>query len=470
MPPPKWKRTSEIDFISQSLYPEAHTNITSVLPQQDLGSTSIKRDPFYPEVSKRVKLEPRSPSPLPPMAPAIEGHGHPMPTSSASAHTVTTSTVSLISAMVDNTQYDCMSTRRPSVSRCTTTTDEEVAKKFAAGTAALSLMNTNNGDEHPPWQSNDFSEPDPSFPATFTDNAEEGYTLQNDAVTADPAGATAASSDILPSASGFSRRNSRAISSTPDTTQPQRYKWLAQTTPKPELDNVKSCTPPSLYPGPSATVHSSDLHNSSVAKKRPRTGRSDHPERFQYAGNTFSNLDDRTFHDTAESNPYLSQLTVGASRPVYKTPLEARHALKEAKKPPLPPVNYDQQIKELIDTIANFRKKYKKSKAMTEQAGIQIAGNVWDRLSNLVQYPPDFDSYTQKGQGEICEYAEKMKAWDRAIGHQVIIKKRIVYKEAIEKLQVKLDILQAEKDLNGHNIQLKRKGQDAGDDDSEYDG
>lgn len=203
----------------------------------------------------------------------------------------------------------------------------------------------------------------------------------------------------------------------------------------------------------------SDQQINISANRRSRLARSEHPERFQYAGNTFSNLDERAFHETAENNPYLHQLTSDATRPVYKTPLEARRALKEAEKasePVVAPIDYDQLIKELKGTIAEFRKKYEKSKIMTTQAGIQVEDNVWDRLSNIVQYPPDFDAYAQSGQ-ELSKYAEEMKAWDRAIGHQVIIKKRIIYKEAIEKLQVKLDIVQAEKGLDSHNASLKRK-------------
>ena len=203
----------------------------------------------------------------------------------------------------------------------------------------------------------------------------------------------------------------------------------------------------------------SDLQENAPAKKRSRLARSEDPERFLYAGNTFSNLDERAFHENVEKNPYLFQLTSVAKRPVYKTPLEARRALKEAERTPEPvvaPINYDQLIKELKDTITEFRKKYEKSKVMTTQAGIQVEDNVWDRLSNIVQYPPTFDAYAQTGQ-DLSKYAEEMKAWDRAIGHQVIIKKRIVYKEAIEKLQVKLDIVQAEKGLDSHNTNLKRK-------------
>ncbi len=203
----------------------------------------------------------------------------------------------------------------------------------------------------------------------------------------------------------------------------------------------------------------SDQINNIFAKKRSRLARSEHPERFQYAGNTFSNLNERDFHETAESNPYLHQLTSDATRPVYKTPLEARRALKEAEKPSEPvvaPINYDQQIKGLQDTIADFRKKYEKSKIMTTQAGIQVEDNVWDRLSNIVQYPPDFEAFAQTGQ-DVSKYAKEMKAWDRAIGHQVIIKKRIIYKEAIEKLQAKLAAVQTEKGFDAHHTSLKRK-------------
>jgi hypothetical protein len=407
------------------------------------------------------------------MASAAPERNNTMRSSPTSARTTPKPISLFISGMVDNTQYPSAPIRSPSVPCSTTTNDEQVAKKFATSIAGSPVTTTDTEYRRPSQQLDDFFVPDPAFATSSTQNIEGRHVRQDDVVEARLAEATAHSPDTLSKATKSAIHDSQAVSSSPSTSQPRTNR---HPTPGPrgtKLENAKFTPPRSLYPGPSATRSSLDLNAGTIAKKLQRISHSDHPERFQYAGNTFSNLDDVTFHNTAASNPYLSQLTSDASRPVYKTAKEARYALKEAEKPPIPPVapvDYDQQIEGLIANIANFRKKYEKSKYMTTQAGIEVAGNVWDRLSNIVQYPPDFDEYAQNAPEDIEKYAKDMKAWDKAIGHQVIIKKRIVYKETIEKLQVKLDILQAEKDMDSHHTKLKRKAKDAADDNSEDDG
>lgn len=437
------------------------------LSQRDLWPPPIKRETYSSAVSDQLKSEHRSQSSAQAIASAFPQQSQTMLTSSASAHRAMTPISSLVSSMVDNTAYVPARTRSPSAGHEINTRDKQIAKNSATS-SALVLPNTADSEHWHPikrvakvWIADHNI---PSNPARNTASAYEQPIQQNDPVPTSTAGVTALPSDALPSATGFSLDKSQAISASLNASLTPSHQRKTQTLPAPKVDKAKCRTPRSLYPGPSSTMPSLDLLNSGGARKRSRTARSDHPERFLYAGNTFSNLDDRTFLDTAESNPYLSQLTSDASRPVYKTPLEARLALKGTDKPVIAPLDYDQQIQQLMDTIAIFRKKYEKSKMMTRQAGIQIEGNVWDRLSNMVQYPPDFDAYARKGRGDLERYAEEMKAWDQAIGHQVIIKKRIVYKEAIEKLQVKLGNLEAERRLDSHNTQLKRKAAEAADD------
>ncbi len=349
----------------------------------------------------------------------------------------------------------------------TTTSDEQVAKKFASGIGSLLVDAPDSQQEQTAQQPDDLTAPDPVPSTTSKPVPRKRYAWLEHKEPASTANITVLSSDKSPMASNSPLQNPHAISSSPISPQPEERQRLPQNIPKPDAELAKSSTASSLYPSPSTTMPPPNLQDSSAAKKRSRLARSEHPERFQYAGNTFSNLDDCTFHQNVEQNPYLSELTIGASRPVYNSPKEARHALKEAAKPPVAPINYDKQIKELESAIANFHKKYEKTKMMTAQAGIQVAGNVWDRLSNIVQYPPGFDEYAQNGPEDLANYAKEMRAWDKAIGHQVIIKKRIVYKEAIEKLQVKLSILQTEKDLDGHNTRLKRKAAEAIDEDED---
>jgi hypothetical protein len=374
---------------------------------------------------------------------------------------------SLVSAMVDTTEYGATPARSPSARHGNKTSDEQILQQFAAGITAFPRMAAEGDTQDVLEQSNDFSAPYPALIVTPMRSAEELNATQNDSATASSAEITALSSETLTAARRLSPHTYRELSSSPSTPQPRSRQHPPQTISALKVRNVNSSTSRSLYPGPSATICPWDLDSSDAVRKRPRTARSDHPERFLYSGNTFSNLDNPAFNEAAENNPYLSQLTIDASRPVYRTPLEARQALKAVEEPAMPAVDYDQQIKELLSTIAEFHKKYEKAKHMTTQAGIRVAGNVWDRLSNIVQYPPDFNAYGQKGHVDIEKYVEEMKAWDLAIGHQVIIKKRIIYKEAIEKLQVKLDIVQAEKDLDSRNTQLKRKADEIADGDDD---
>lgn len=433
---------------------------TSVLSHPDLGAVLIKREISLSAIGDRTESEPRSQSSTPLTVSTAVQHDRSMASPFSSVQSATTPTNSLISAMVDNTEYAPAVARSPSAPERSRTSDEHVLQKLAAGNANLLFITADSERQKSLRQSGDPPSGDrASSRATTMTGAHAHQPRQNEAATASTAEVAAFPSDTIPRGTSLSSHDSRATLSSPSTSHPPSDDRPAQTTQNAKPTNVKPSAPGSLYPGPSATVLSSDQPSTSVTSKRPRTARSDHPERFLYAGNTFSNLDDRSFHETAGNNPYLSQLTADASRPVYKSPLEARQALKDTDKPAAVPVDYDQQIKELMDTIADFRKKYEKSKVMTTQAGIRVAGNVWDRLSNIVQYPPDYDAYTQKEQGDLGKYTADMKAWDRAVGHQVIIKKRIVYKEAIEKLQVKLGIVQAEKDFESHNMQLKRKAE-----------
>jgi hypothetical protein len=435
---------------------------TSVLSHPDLGAVLIKREISLSAIGDRTESEPRSQSSTPLTVSTAVQHDRSMASPFSSVQSATTPTNSLISAMVDNTEYAPAVARSPSAPERSRTSDEQVLQNLAAGNANFLFITADSERQKSLRQSDDPPSGDcASSRATTMTGAHAHQARQNEAATASTTEVAAFPSDTIPRGTSLSSHDSRATLSSPSTSHPPSDDRPAQTTQNAKPTNAKPSAPGSLYPGPSATVLSSDQPSTSVTSKRPRTARSDHPERFLYAGNTFSNLDDRSFHETAGNNPYLSQLTADASRPVYKSPLEARQALKDTDKPAAVPVDYDQQIKELMDTIADFRKKYEKSKVMTTQAGIRVAGNVWDRLSNIVQYPPDYDAYTQKEQGDLGKYTADMKAWDRAVGHQVIIKKRIVYKEAIEKIQVKLDIVQAEKDFESHNMQLKRKAEES---------
>ncbi len=467
MPSKELMRASDTD-LSPRLSSAVHTN-SSLNLSPAVSNPSVKRESWSPATNKQVKSESRSPSPPQAIPFTAPEQTLSMLAASNPGPTATMPVSSLISAMIDTTEYPSAAPKSPSVPHSTITSDEQIAKNFATGIASLPVDAPESQQEQLAQQPDDFTAPDPAPSTTSQPVHRKRYAWLKDKEPASTAHITALSSDKPLAASNSPLQNPQVISSSLISLQPGERQRLPHIVPKPDAEKAKSSTPGSLYPSPSTTMPPPNPQDSSAAKKRSRLARSEHPERFQYAGNTFSNLDDCTFHQNVQQNPYLSELTIGASRPVYNSPKEARHALKEAAKPPVTPINYDKQIKELESAIANFHKKYEKTKMMTAQAGIHVAGNIWDRLSNIVQYPPVFDEYAQNGPEDLANYTKEMKAWDKAIGHQVIIKKRIVYKEAIEKLQVKLNILQTEKDLDGHNTRLKRKAAEAIDDDDDED-
>lgn len=442
-----------------------------MVSHSDLNTPSVMRETSRPVHSNRVKSESRSQSPGALMASRALEYQATMAKPATPPHAATTPIDSLISAMVDNTEYAPPPAKSPSAPLATNRDDEQFLHKFAASAAALPFNPTEMETQQPLQESEDFSVGDGALVTRKMSCAEGRRPSLLDEATAMIDDTPANASNDQSSARSLCFHDADSLSSSPSHLALQRRQGPAPTSAVSNLANTKASTPHSLYPGPSTTVATSTPQNKFIPRKRPRTSRSEHPERFLYAGNTFSNLDNHTFHKTAQSNPYLSQLTTSATRPVFKSPLEARRALQNLNKPtPTPepePIDYDRQIISLIVTLHDLRKKYAKAKKMTSLAGIRVADNLWDRLANLTQYPPDFDAYVKRDRGELGTYAEDVRAWDRAIGHQAIIRKRIVYKEAIEKLQTRLDIVQAERDLgagagaaSGGGRRKKRKAQD----------
>lgn len=443
---PEQGRRSAIVSSSQNLPPSLNTIISVGLPPQDLISTPTTRECTHETRTDGVISELESQSSAPSTASPAAKHisaplGEPI-RAPAKTNTMNSS----IGSMIDSTAYVSERSRGPSASHARTRGDEQSRHEVAAGTPTRASTSSDRVLQNLNLPSNGHSVVGSALTYEPTVRAVERMAVWNSPITASSDGGML-NPNPQPSASYLSVKDSPPASTLRNTLHRSSHQDSAPARQQSKPGTSQSTVPCSLYPGPSITRPNSELHNDSAARKRPRTARSDHPERFLYAGNTFSNLDNQAFHEAAQNNPYLSQLTANASRPVYKTPLEARNALKDAKKKPeVRSVDYDRQIKELTEMLADFRKKYEKCKAMTKKAKIEVAGNLWDRLANIVQCPPDIDNIAKIDKGNMNKYVEEMKAWDKAIEHQVIIRKRIVYKEAIEKLLVKLDHLRAEKD------------------------
>jgi hypothetical protein len=77
---------------------------------------------------------------------------------------------------------------------------------------------------------------------------------------------------------------------------------------------------------------------------------------------------------------------------------------------------------------------------MCDTAGIEFANDVWDRTTALVDGDqPDIERTLKKDTGKgLTEYMKQVERWDKAVGHQAILMKRLNYKQQIAVLEKKI--------------------------------
>jgi hypothetical protein len=443
--------------------PVANADISSDSPHQDFGAPSAAgSSPEPPQIDVPIKSERESPYPGPLEQRFVAVTTPFMPTRSSIVNEPRPSISAKATKMVDNSDYSGANAKSPLAPHKPMLNNMQQSRQVKASASSVPLTSATNRHQQRSNQTKPPTVIKSASHARTMSTAAETQSWRDNIVPEGPIVTEVYRQDGWPEDTELSSRNDLAHSFLHATEALRTRHSVPEATQSATNANANSSTPRSLYSSPSTTKHASDLLNSDTPRKRSRTARSDHPERFMYSGNTFSNFNNHSFLNTARDNPYLSSILPESSRPVYSGPKEARKALKDANKPLPPPVlDYHEQIKEMTSTLTSFRKKHKKYETMTEQAGIVVEGGLWDRLVNLVQYPPDFQHYARATEGDMARYAEKMSEWDKAMGHQVIIKKRIVYREAVEKLQERLQILRTERALDTNNRVLKRKAAEA---------
>lgn len=227
--------------------------------------------------------------------------------------------------------------------------------------------------------------------------------------------------------------------------------------------------PSTLYPGPSTTEPRSDHGVGFSTQRQVQQDQLRKPENFMYAGNTFSNLDEQAFHDIAKKNPYLAQLTVDAVRPVYKSSVQARQAIKEGSSSSrctgdainfscTTAPDFDETISKLNQAIDLFRGEYENNRRRSIENGIEVGSDLWDRVLKRPSLPPKLSHFMAKGAAmDIDGYLEQMQAWDKSIEQQIFIRRCIVYEKAIAELQRRSESTRVKRDKHGQDSKHEKK-------------
>lgn len=151
------------------------------------------------------------------------------------------------------------------------------------------------------------------------------------------------------------------------------------------------------------------------------------------------------YFDKIKNNPYTSALQPDAPSPGMQVPhnaAEARELFKKGRynKPKRDPVP-ETTIEELEKALQNLRKRFAKSKALCEAAGIVATPDVWDKISTVVHGErPDIKAVLAEDTGNgLKEYMDQLGRWDKAVGHHAIVMKRLNYKQQITVLEKKVN-------------------------------
>jgi uncharacterized protein YukE len=199
---------------------------------------------------------------------------------------------------------------------------------------------------------------------------------------------------------------------------------------------------------------------------------------FDHQGFLFGNGGDDLDHgykseyfDKIKNNPYTSALQPHAPAPGIPVPqnaAEARGLFKRGRygqpkrdSVPQPP------LEELQKVLQDLRKRFAKLKAMCETAGISATGDIWDRTIAIVEGDrPDIKQALDKETGKgLKEYTEQVERWDKAVGHQAILMKRLNYKQQIAELEKKFKEAKSKAAEDGRDGDWDRNGVGAGKED-----
>jgi hypothetical protein len=189
---------------------------------------------------------------------------------------------------------------------------------------------------------------------------------------------------------------------------------------------------------------------SAFAKPRPLLSRASTPSSDNQGflfGNGGDDLDlgyKSDYFDKIKNNPYTTALLPRALTPGMQVPqnaTEARELFKRGRYgQPKRDLFPQPTVGELQKVLQDLRKRFAKLRAMCDAAGIDATGDVWDRTIAVVEGDrPDIKQALDEDSGPgLKEYVEQVERWDKAVGHQAILMKRLNYKQQIAVLEKKI--------------------------------
>jgi hypothetical protein len=215
-----------------------------------------------------------------------------------------------------------------------------------------------------------------------------------------------------------------------------------------------SFTPTNLFAPVTSTPITTDTEStpttSAFVKPQPLSSQAPTPS-YGRSGFLFGNLGDdldrgykSDYFDMIKSNPYTTALLPRAptpGTPIPQNATEARDLFKrgrygQPKRDTVP----QPTTEELQKVLQDLRKRFAKLKVMCDTAGIEFASDVWHRTIALVEGDrPDIERTLEEDTGKgLTEYMKQVERWDKAVGHQAILMKRLNYKQQIAALEKKI--------------------------------
>lgn len=183
------------------------------------------------------------------------------------------------------------------------------------------------------------------------------------------------------------------------------------------------------------------------------------------------------YFDKIKSNPYTAALLPCAPKPGIPIPQNATEARYLFKKGRYGQARRDtvshSTVEELQRVLQDLRKRFAKLKVMCDTAGIDATGDIWYRTIAIVEGDrPDIKEALDQDTGNgLAEYTKQVERWDKAVGHQAILMKRLNYKQQIAALEKKIKDVKAAAAEDTRDSEWRENESEAGrEGDSEWKG
>ena len=188
-----------------------------------------------------------------------------------------------------------------------------------------------------------------------------------------------------------------------------------------------------------------------------------------HSGNTTANVSRAStsnaseYYNMIKTNAYTGALLPQTPSPNVQIPInsiEARQLFKKGSlnKPRPDPVPQP-SVSELEAVLKDLRKRYERSKVMTQGAGIDLKDGAWERINAIVNHerPNLKAALKEQNANGLKQYVEKIENWDKAVGQKVILMKRILYKEQIIAVEQKILQTRLKNEKEATSLEKKAK-------------